>query len=449
MNSRSVTGLLLAVNLALAGGVGWLYLHRTTKSTSPAAEGAGEHGTGETGTGVPGSTSATGPAASRKEARFTWRAVASRDLKAYIAKLRGVKCPEETIQDIILAEVDRIYVAKEAALGFRTDGLKPWETSEVSRERDFGKLSRLRQLRVEKRNLIFELLGIDVAGDIPSLVGSNFNSAWEQALAMLPLEKRGPVRAAQDKFWERTETLRRRVDGFLLPEDAEEYRKARNERLETLRKILTPDEFDQVEMRTSTTGRNLRNELTGFEPNEAEFRAIFRARRDQHESTYLPGQLVGAEEASATQATVDAASTADQQIKAALGEVRYAEFQRSQNWEFQQIQRIAQDSGLPKETAIAAYEMQNQTQARVQQALQTPGLTAEQQRQMVQQIQAEAIQQVKQAFGDKAFQQLQQRMPGRFLDPAANRQQFFPGSGTVRTFETPPAPPIIVPVPTP
>lgn len=417
MNSRGITVGLLVGNVALMGAIAWvrtrpgppLVAEPNPISSSPHSPPALER------IELPASRA---PVTNALAVQFTWRAVADRDLKRYIAKLRHVQCPEETIQDIILAEVDRLYQAKEAALGFRGEFIKVWEQSEPSREKDFEKAARFRQLRVEKRNLIYELLGIDVPGDIPSLVGSNFNSAWEQALALLPLEKRGPVRAAQDRFWEKTETLRKRLDNLLLPEDAEEYRRLRAERVAELQKILTPLEFEEVEIRTSTTANTLKTELSAFQPSEQEFRELFRIKRDLHEATYVPGQVVGDEEGQRAQERTMASLKAEEQIKSTLGEARYAEYQRAQDSDFQQISRVATDEGLPRDKAIAVYNLQKQTQQEIQQRLQDPNLQPAQRTALQTQIMTESIERTRQLLGDTAFQQLQQRMPGHYRVPS-------------------------------
>src|SRR6185295_6891691 len=44
--------------------------------------------------------------------RFTWESVESPDYKEYIANLRSVGCPDETIRDIIIADVNKLYEAK-------------------------------------------------------------------------------------------------------------------------------------------------------------------------------------------------------------------------------------------------------------------------------------------------------------------------------------------------
>lgn len=430
MRFNNGTALLLGLNLALLAGVGWRFSRSAGARHQPEAslpeEGAPKPALFNESVPTPQRSTTPQP----KDPKFTWKSVFSRDLKQHIQKLRMVECPEETIQDIILAEVDRIYQAKEVALGLKRDLANPWDGTGVDRIADFDRASRLRQLRVEKRDLIFELLGIDVPGEIPSLVGSTFNAAWEHALALLPLEKRGPVRAIQDRFWDQTESLRKRLDNLLLPEDADEYRRLRVERTESLRKVLTPKELEDVEMRTSTTGNSLRTQLSAFEPSESEFREIFRIKRDLHESTYVPGQLVGEENSQRAEAVSIAASKAEEQLRETLGESRYAEYQRSQDSEFQQVSRIAREAGLSRDVAVTAYEAQRGAQERIQREMQNPELTPQQRRAVREQIQAEVAERMKNQLGEAGFQQLQQLVP-RFRNTTS------PKPGTVPPLATP------------
>src|SRR5688572_18371934 len=100
--------------------------------------------------------------------RFTWRLLESDDFKRYIENLRSVGCPEQTIQDIIIAEVNKLYAGKEAALRLRPEHLKPWELFAVSANSGMERERKQRQLLREKRALLKELLGIDVPVEFPS-----------------------------------------------------------------------------------------------------------------------------------------------------------------------------------------------------------------------------------------------------------------------------------------
>jgi hypothetical protein len=45
---------------------------------------------------------------------FTWQEVESSDYRAYVANLREIGCPEQTIRDIIIADVNALYARKRA-----------------------------------------------------------------------------------------------------------------------------------------------------------------------------------------------------------------------------------------------------------------------------------------------------------------------------------------------
>jgi len=69
------------------------------------------------------------PAASRSNAEpapaahFEWSQLEAPDYRAYIANLRGVRCPERTVREIITADVADLYAQKRQELGLDKTGL--------------------------------------------------------------------------------------------------------------------------------------------------------------------------------------------------------------------------------------------------------------------------------------------------------------------------------------
>src|SRR5882724_337599 len=45
---------------------------------------------------------------------FTWQQVESDDYPSYVANLREIGCPEQTVRDIIIADVNAVYARKRA-----------------------------------------------------------------------------------------------------------------------------------------------------------------------------------------------------------------------------------------------------------------------------------------------------------------------------------------------
>src|SRR5687767_1641565 len=58
----------------------------------------------------------TRPTLAPMPSSFHWSQLESSDFQQYMANLRGIGCPEETVRDLVLAEVNKLYAPKFAAL---------------------------------------------------------------------------------------------------------------------------------------------------------------------------------------------------------------------------------------------------------------------------------------------------------------------------------------------
>src|SRR5947207_2181457 len=93
---------------------------------------------------------------------FRWASVESPDYREYIANLRAIGCPEETIRDIVIADVNKLFGSRIAALYPTAKDYKFWRVEDrAAREEDRAREQKRRQIDKEKRALIKELLGID------------------------------------------------------------------------------------------------------------------------------------------------------------------------------------------------------------------------------------------------------------------------------------------------
>jgi hypothetical protein len=332
--------------------------------------------------------------------------------KHYIANLRAAGCPELTIQDIIIAAVNRQYAAREAALNLRPELAKPWELAGWSGAGYYDKQRQMRELAREKRALLKDLLGIDVPVEIPAFYAGHITDKFETAFAALPETKRELVRYIQEEFWDKSDALDLRTRGFWEPQDLEERKLLRQQRKEALAKVLAPDELENYEMATSPTATTLRAQLTAFEPTDQELRGIFRLRQqlDEDLDTGPPGS--SPEERMASFKRSQANREFDQQIKSLLGEQRYAEYQRSQDNTFRDLASIAQQDGLPQESAIKAYDAQKLARQEAVKVRSIPGLSPDQRQEALRAMQAELNQTLVQLLGEHGFQTFQRNNGG-------------------------------------
>ena len=106
----------LCLNLILAGWVIFLLGTRTqlpvgapTATFRPESVPLGSH--------LRGAAKATlRPTEAPRVAPFDWRQVESGDYLQYIANLRAIGCPEKTIKDIIVADVNDLFASRMAAV---------------------------------------------------------------------------------------------------------------------------------------------------------------------------------------------------------------------------------------------------------------------------------------------------------------------------------------------
>ncbi len=92
----------------------------------------------------------TGPAGGEERA-FNWSEVESSDYRTYIANLRSIGCPEQTIRDIITADVDSQYAPRREPLEQRRAGNALAERTALE--------SGLQDIRKEEASLVTGLLG--------------------------------------------------------------------------------------------------------------------------------------------------------------------------------------------------------------------------------------------------------------------------------------------------
>src|SRR5207249_7580991 len=99
---------------------------------------------------------------------FSWREVESDDYPTYIANLRDIGCPEQTIRDIIIADVNGLYTRRRA-LEIVTPEQQWWRTEPDSNVVQVA-TEKSRVLDDERRALLARLLGTNwEAGDLVNL----------------------------------------------------------------------------------------------------------------------------------------------------------------------------------------------------------------------------------------------------------------------------------------
>jgi hypothetical protein len=108
----------------------------------------------------------------------------------------------------------------------------------------------------------------------------------------------------------------------------------------------------------------------------------------------------------------EAYQAVEAEARALLGEQRYAEYQRARDYQFRTLTRLAQQNGLPSDTAVKAYDLQRVARDESAKLRSHPDLTAEQRNEMLRQMQSELDATMTQLLGQRAYTEFQQDYGG-------------------------------------
>jgi len=285
--------------------------------------------------------------------QFNWTSVESDDYKAYIANLRAIGCPEETIRDIIIADVNKLYAGRIAALYPSAIDFAYWKTEDrVARAEQRTRERSRRDLEKEKRDLIKELLGIDYEQEIAKFSGRPDDEYYRHGF--LSPEKQEQLKALQEKYRELERAAAGEGGGRNDPAARAKLAALRAQQQAEMAQLLGPADYEQYQLRNSWTARDMRENLASFQPNEQEFKEIFQLRKAHDDQ--LAFNRDGGDE-SAREQRRQAQQQLDEQIKGVLGEQRYHDYQLAQDERYREMYDFTQANNLPKETAETLYDM--------------------------------------------------------------------------------------------
>lgn len=407
MRLRTLICLSLALNVALAVAVAWKSLARDHPPT--------------TGGALPQLTNRMArtrtvavecpPQVLVVPASFHWSEIESADYRVYMTNLQNIGCPPRTIRDIIVADVDQVFIQRGRELLLPLNR-RVWEVLANDDEAtELGK--RIEKdweaLVDERKTVLKKLLGRENPFDSDDDEASKARerARWVRILDFLPPERQEQVlalrQACEDavrELWQSTRDLTKeeRQD---RQRHQRELEAARDQQLSA---VLSPDELAEYQLRISA-GANVRHQLSRVEFSTEEIRAIAQINNERRQAE---SQVTG-DKAEAKQRRAELAQRAETQLRQALGDTRFADYQRAQDSRFEVIGRVVERHGLPEATAVAAYELQVAAAAQATALRKEQNRTAEERQALLEAIFAETERSLKETLGARAFATLEDR----------------------------------------
>jgi hypothetical protein len=345
--------------------------------------------------------------------KFHWTEVESADYKEYIGRLRAVQCPEGTIRDIIVADINKLYAPREAPFKLVVeapeDSSGDWHADRPRRQANFERRKQLHAIQREKNALLKEMLGIELPLEPLRGRDSRNYEYFEAAFNALPADKREMVREIQEGYWQSSDALKDKYDHNRTPEYLEEYQRINAQRRAKLAQVLTPEEMEEYDMRTSNVARNLQSSLEGFNPTEEEFKAIFRIRKAIEEPH---GGLIGIVtpvdaqgnplNTAPTVSSAERRQSINEQVKEALGPERARQYELSQDGTYRSLARLGQRYELSSEAVMQSYDLQQSFRTQQQELMNNRSLSNADRNAAMKQLQADHSKQLSEVMGERA-----------------------------------------------
>jgi hypothetical protein len=288
---------------------------------------------------------------------FSWQEVESPDYTTYITNLRNIGCPEQTIRDIIIADINALFARRRAVELVTPD--QQWWRSEPDTNVLQVALEKSRVLEEERRALLTRLLGASwEAGDLVSLprptrqgivldgpILGALPTDTKQTLQDINARSEGKIQAYVDA---------QRAQG--KEPDPVELAKLRQQTRDELARVLAPAQLEEFLLRYSQYANTLRasfGQLQYFNPTPDEFRAVFRATDSLDQQIQL---LADSTDPNAVQTRKALQAQREEALKSALGAKRYDEYQLLHDPLYRDAVAKADEAGAP-ETARLIYQI--------------------------------------------------------------------------------------------
>lgn len=348
---------------------------------------------------------------------FKWQQLESEDYRTYIERLRTIGCPEETIHDIIIADLEKLMAGRVREIEGAGEPPKFWKPSRkdlTSTLEALEKQGKKLEVDFEKREIVRELLGIDLAAARARAKGEQ--DFYEERLSFLDPEKLGKVRIALEKANREELYLREKSwleNDELTAAEKAELRTIQQRKEQEIAALLSPEEKEQFNLWFSPAAYRVRDAFLALEPNENDFRALYEVQQkfDEEWGAADPASM----DAAAKARYEEAKRAAELETREYLGEERYQKLQNARDADFRQLQNAVVQFGLRPEVTGEIYDYRAALTEERNRARQNDALNANQREALVRALNEETEQAVVEAMGPKAYRFYLRSGAGRWI----------------------------------
>lgn len=172
----------------------------------------------------------------------------------------------------------------------------------------------------------------------------------------------------------------------------------------SIKGMLSEEEYTNYLLRTSPTAKQMRRQIAGFDPTEDEFLSVFKLNHTFSESYDAEYGVTPDENAEHRDQRKADREQLNEQIRQALGDERYADYERAQDYKFQEIHSSMKKADLGTGEAIQVYDMQKVAQDAALQLRENQTLNEAERRERLLQIRNETESAIQQVVGTEGWE---------------------------------------------
>ena len=284
-----------------------------------------------------------------------WSALGPAALRTALHK---TDLPREVVDALVLARIFARYEARRREFFAETLTAPWWQTAMVvvtgpTRDGLFTSAQRkeLRDLEASARDEALRLLGPHALDPDGTIAGRHAFVAPEKAVLLDALLR---------DYQNISAALKDETGGLRTVADREREKFLEAERQHDLAALLTPQELERFELRTSPVAERLQWRLAGFDPTEAEYRAVFAVHKTFEEKNPGPVSVEG----QVRRYDFSSVPEFNQQIREVLGDARFVDWKLAGQSHFRALTRLSPELGLAPETTKQIGALLSDTAAR-------------------------------------------------------------------------------------
>jgi hypothetical protein len=328
---------------------------------------------------------------------FSWSEIESDDYPTYISNLKAINCPDATIRDIIVADVNQLYAQKRAK-DIPIGGPQWWRAFPNSASLQAA-IEKQIQLDAEQQELLNHLLGAhwDDSPTTP-LTPPSDNDLEGPLLGKLPAVIKQAVREIAAQAQQRKKSYLDEQQKSGKPIDPAELLRLEQETHDEFAHVLTPAQVDDYFLRYSASANLVRLDTRFFDASPDEFRKIFQARAD------LDRQIEAfafATDSASVKKRLELERQREKLVEQSLGPERYALYALSQEPAFRDAQALIKQIGASPKTALSLYEINQLAVQERQRIKNDPNLSNEEREHALLQLQLDREKSTEQLLANK------------------------------------------------